>query len=122
MVWRSCVSDEFESLDQTEGQHTQKNTTLQDNLKSRTIWLRLFFVLAFIAVYSISRIIIAAVIISQFFFVLITGQKNERLNGLGQGLATYTYHIILYLTFNTEVRPYPFEMDWPNGPPGEGGP
>jgi|TARA_B100001750_G_scaffold69203_1_gene55241 hypothetical protein len=116
------VSDEFEPLDHTEDQRTQKNAALQENLKSRTTWLRLFFILVFVALYSISRIVIGAVIISQFVFVLITGQKNERLNGLGQGLATYTYHIVLYLTFNTEVRPYPFEMDWPNGPPGEGGP
>ena len=115
------MSDEFESLDHIEGQHAQKNATLQDNLRSRTTWLRLFFILVFIAIYSISRIVIAAVIISQFFFVLVAGQKNERLNGLGRGLAAYTYHIILYLTFNTEVRPYPFEMDWPNGPPGESG-
>ena len=115
------VSEEFEPLDYTEEQRTQKNAALQENIKSRTTWLRLFFILVFVAIYGVSRIIIGTVIISQFFFVLITGQRNDRLNGLGQGLATYTYHIVLYLTFNTEVRPYPFEMDWPNGPPEKSG-
>jgi hypothetical protein len=37
---------------------------------------------------------------------------------LGQALATYTYQIIRYLTFNTEERPFPFDSDWPAGPPG----
>ncbi len=116
------MNDEFEPLDYTDLHGTQKNTTLQENLKSRTIWLRLFFIFVFIAIYSVSRIIISAVIISQFFFVLIAGKRNERLNELGQGLATYTYHIILYLTFNTEVRPYPFEMDWQSSLPEESKP
>ncbi|MGB5259977.1 MAG: DUF4389 domain-containing protein [Gammaproteobacteria bacterium] len=32
-------------------------------------------------------------------------------------MATYTYQIINYLTFNTEDRPFPFDLDWPAGPP-----
>jgi hypothetical protein len=49
--------------------------------------------------------------------VLFTGQKNQPLLGLGQSLATYTYQIVLYLTFASEVRPFPFDADWPPGAP-----
>jgi len=53
----------------------------------------------------------------QFFWVLFTGNTNANLLDLGQSLATYTYQIIGYLTFTTEVRPFPIDADWPSGPP-----
>jgi hypothetical protein len=48
--------------------------------------------------------------------VLFSGETNAQLLILGQGLATYSYQIVLYLTFNSEERPFPF-IDWPQGPP-----
>ena len=52
----------------------------------------------------------------QFLWVLIRGETNAQLTGFGQSLATYTYQIVLYLTFSSEERPFPF-ADWPVGPP-----
>ena len=52
--------------------------------------------------------------ILQFFWVLLNGEVNNKLQKLGEALATYTYQIIQYLTFNTEERPLPFDADWPN--------
>ena len=49
----------------------------------------------------------------QFFWVLFTGETNQKLQEFGKSLATYTNQIILYLTFNTEERPFPFDVDWP---------
>ena len=86
-------------------------------LKSRSTWLRLFFMLVMVVLYSISRLVVGAVVVLQFFWVLFTGETNKRLEKLGQALATYTYQIILYLTFNTEERPFPFDADWPTGTP-----
>jgi hypothetical protein len=87
------------------------------NIKSRSTWLRLFFMLVIVILYGVSRIITGAVVALQFFWLLFTGVANERLQQLGQALATYTYQIILYLTLNTEQRPFPFDSDWPAGPP-----
>jgi len=53
----------------------------------------------------------------QSFWVLFTGETNKLLEKFGQSLAAYTYQIIRYLTFNTEERPFPFDLDWPSGPP-----
>lgn len=85
--------------------------------KSRSTWLRLFFMLVMVVLYSLSRVVVGAVVVLQFFWVLLTGETNKRLEKLGQALATYTYQIILYLTFNTEERPFPFDADWPTGRP-----
>ena len=73
--------------------------------------------LVIVLLYSVSRLVVSAVVVLQFFWVLLTGETNKRLENLGQALATYTYQIICYLTFNTDERPFPFDADWPTGPP-----
>jgi len=73
--------------------------------------------LVMVLLYSVSRLVVSAVVVLQFFWVLLTGETNKRLENLGQALATYTYQIICYLTFNTDERPFPFDADWPTGPP-----
>ena len=90
------------------------NSHLANNLKSRAVWMRLFFMLVITLIYSVSRIVVGAVVVMQFFWVLITGETNQKLLSFGQALATYTLQIIQYLTFNSEERPFPFDADWPN--------
>ena len=89
------------------------NVALSNNLKSKHIWLRLFFMFVVILLYSVSRVVVTAVVVLQFFWVLFTGENNENLQNLGKALAVYTYQIVLYLTFNTEQRPFPFDLNWP---------
>jgi hypothetical protein len=59
---------------------------------------------------------VTVVVVVKFFHVLFTGETNPRLLELGRSLATYTYQIVEYLTFNTEVRPFPFDAEWPTSP------
>lgn len=91
-----------------------EESPLRNNLKSKSIWMRLLFMLVITFLYSVSRIIVGAVVVVQFFWVLFTGKTNQKLQVFGKSLATYTNQIILYLTFNTEERPFPFDVDWPN--------
>ena len=93
------------------------DSTIEENLKSRSTWLRLLFMILFLALWSISRVVVLAVVVLQFFWVLFAGETNARLSAFGQSLATYSYDIVMYLTFNTEEQPFPFS-DWPGGPPG----
>lgn len=69
--------------------------------------------------YGVSRVVVGAVVVVQFFWVLFTGGVNQSLETFGQSLATYTYQIIRYLTFVSDERPFPFDADWPMGPPAE---
>ena len=104
-----------ESPDADAGQDPE----LQDNFKAKSTWLRLLFMILFIALWSISRLVVLAVVVLQFFWVLITGSTNARLTAFGMSLATYSFQIISFLTYNTEAQPFPF-TDWPTGPPGSG--
>ena len=96
----------------------EQSKQFKRNVKSQSTWLRLFFMIVVVLLAAVSRVVVGAVVVLQFFYVLFTGETNKRLEQLGQSLATYTYQIIRYLTFNTEERPFPFDADWPKGPPG----
>jgi len=83
-----------------------------DHVKDRNVWMRVLFMLLFGAVYYVSAMVLTALVIAQFLFVVITGRKNDRLLGFGAQLSAFFYQIITYLTYNSEERPFPF-TDWP---------
>lgn len=92
------------------------NDTLKQNLKEKDTWLRGLYMLLFILFISVAKVVILAVVIFQFLSELITRKTNQRLLKLGQSLSTYSYQILVFLTFNSEYRPYPFGA-WPRGEP-----
>lgn len=92
---------------------------LEENLKRRSTWLRLLFMIVLLVIYAITRIVFAAVVVFQFFWVLFTAETNKRLTAVGQSLATYTYQIMRYLCFADDDRPFPFDSDFPSGKPGD---
>ena len=86
---------------------------MKENVTDSNIWMRLLFMLLFALIFCISRVIIGAVIVVQFLWVLFTGSKNDPLLSFGSQLATFIYQIYRYLSFNTEKRPFPFD-DFPS--------
>ena len=68
----------------------------------------------FFALWSITRLVVLAVVILQILFLLLSGARNERLAGFGASLAVYSYELVAYLTFASEDQPFPFS-DWPDG-------
>ncbi len=99
---------------ETDPERTREPRDFEEHIKSRTTWLRLLFMIIFVFLYGVSRIVVIAVVVLQFFWVLFTGETNEKLKAFGQSLATYTYQVIRYLTYNTDSRPFPFDDDWPS--------
>jgi hypothetical protein len=97
-----------------------ERSDLEKNVTARSTWIRLVFMIILAFLWGISRIVTAAVVVIQFFNVLITGDTNGQLKTLGHSLAIYSYEITDYLTFNTENRPFPFDKTWPTElPPGD---
>jgi hypothetical protein len=78
------------------------------NLKNIGTWKRIFFMLIFAAIGGLVRLLLWAVILLQVASTLLTGKANINILNFGRSLAVYTYHILLFLTFNTEVLPFPF--------------
>lgn len=92
------------------------NDEIKQKILDKNTWLRGLYMLLFILIAGVARFVIAVVVLFQFFSVLFTGNTNSQLLTLGQNLSSYIYQITLFLTFNSEWRPFPFG-DWPDGPP-----
>jgi hypothetical protein len=60
-----------------------------------------------------SRVVLVAVVVIQFGFVLITGERNQKLLDFGATLGKFIYQILQFVTFNSEEKPFPF-ADWPS--------
>ena len=83
------------------------------NVKQRSTWQRILYMLLFGIAYSVAEVILIAVVVSQLFFKLFTGTLNEKLLKFGKQLSCYVYQIFLYMTFNEDDLPFPFS-DFPN--------
>lgn len=84
---------------------------IEENLKKISTWKRIFFMLIFAAIGGLVRMLIWAVILLQIASVLFTGAPNANVLKFGRSLSLYTYHILTFLTFNSEILPYPFS-EW----------
>ena len=85
---------------------------VKENMSNTNTWGRGLFMLLFAVIQWVSKIVLVITIIIQFGFVLITGEKNERLLTFSKELSKFLYEIFMYLTFNSETKPFPFDS-WP---------
>ena len=88
-------------------------------LMSGETWIRLAYMLLFILLLMAARLIITLVVLVQFLVVLVSGSDNENLRNLGQGLGKWVYQCVMFLTFNSDNKPFPFD-EWPVLDPSEG--
>ena len=86
---------------------------LKTNLLNADTWVRLLYMLLFGLLLTIARMVIWVVAIVQFLFVLISGEDNTNLRNLGQGVTRWVSQALLFLTFNSDEKPFPFS-DWPD--------
>jgi len=84
---------------------------LKRNLTASGVWLRGLNMLLMAVVWGVSEIVLATVVVLQFLTRLVTGEVNANLLGFGRQLSAFAYNIFLFLTFNTEDKPFPFR-DW----------
>ena len=107
------------TADQAESRGNGGATPLEENIKSRSTWLRLLFMMIYYVLVCLASLVATFVVVVGFLWVLFTGEVNRQLREVGQGIAAYLYEIVRYLTFNTDEKPFPFGSSWPSAPPGE---
>jgi len=86
---------------------------VEECIKDKNVWIRLLYMILFTILYSIAEVVIFAVAVYQFLYVLFTGNKDDKILNLGKSLSAYVYQVLQFLTFNTESKPYPMG-DWPD--------
>ncbi|MDO8844018.1 MAG: DUF4389 domain-containing protein [Methylicorpusculum sp.] len=84
---------------------------INENLKKPSTWKRIVFIMLFAIIVGLVRVVLWGIILLQIAYTLLTGNSNKNILDLGKKLAAYLYHILLFLTFNTDEMPFPFS-DW----------
>jgi hypothetical protein len=85
---------------------------LKSSLMVADKWIRLVFMILFAVVNYLLQIVSWVIAAVQFVLTLITGKPNQNLLSLGDGLSKFSLHILRYLMFVTDEKPYPFS-EWP---------
>jgi len=91
---------------------------MEQSLKSKASWMRVLYIVFVLILYAVSRVVLGAVVLFQIGYVLFTGSTHKPLLDFGRSLAEYTYEIVMYITYNSDVRPFPFDAEWPRAPSG----
>lgn len=78
-----------------------------ENLKEPSQWLRIAFMIALAVALYVAGVVLTLLTIAQAVFSLLTGKDNENLRALGKDLSTYVHQILEFLTYNSELKPFP---------------
>jgi hypothetical protein len=107
------MSDQNPAIDET-GTGEQHSAPMGDHFKSRSTWLRLVFMLICAVLLWLAGVVGMFVVVVGFLWVLFTGEVNPQLKSAGASLSEYVRQIVLYLTYNTDARPFPLGGEWPS--------
>ena len=79
-----------------------------ENIKETSIWLRLVLVIIFLFVFTFTDIILWLIAGVQFLFTIFTKKPNENLLGLSVKIRKYLSQIIDFVTYSSDLKPFPF--------------
>jgi len=85
----------------------------REHMIDGSIWKRGLYMLLFAVAYNVVEAMMALIAVFQFFCVLITGRVNEPLLQFAKNGSIYIQEVLEFLTFNSEIKPFPFTA-WPN--------
>jgi hypothetical protein len=88
------------------------DNNLKEKLLVKNKWLRGMFMLFFVLIKYFVSWLICLIAFFQFIVDLIVGNPNEKLLEFTKHLNTYLLQIANFLTFNSEIKPFPF-TEWP---------
>ena len=91
---------------------SEKLDKIIDNLKQSSVWVRIVLMVAFAVVLYPVFLVLLVLMIAQVLFVIITGESNANLRSLGAALSTYIFQIVQFMSYVTDVKPFPFS-DFP---------
>ena len=86
---------------------------LKHNLTAGETWVRGIYILLFAFFLVVARVVTGAVVVIQFLFTVFTGKTNTNLKNFGAMLSHYVYQCLLFVTYNSDDKPFPFD-DWPD--------
>ena len=92
------------------------NDTPIIGLEKRNIWMRGLLMVLMGLAYQLAGTVLMVTALVQFVFVLVSETPNLRLAAFGQSVGSFQGQVASFVSFATEVRPFPF-ADWPQAAP-----
>ncbi len=86
---------------------------IKEKTEDKSIWKRVLYMLLFVFAYGAAEFVMGIVVLIQLLITLVKGSTNNRLVVFGKQVALYIYDVMLFLTFNTDEMPFPFNA-WPD--------
>jgi hypothetical protein len=83
------------------------------DITPRPVWRRALFMLLMALAYQMTMTLVFIVTVMQFVLLLLSGTANEPLLVFGRSLGRYTQQLVEFLTFVTDIMPFPFSP-WPS--------
>jgi len=81
---------------------------VKENVRNVDTWMRGLFIVIFGVIFYFLIGIVWLLVIFQFITKVITGALNEQLEKFSTGLTQYALQILNYVTYQSEIRPFPF--------------
>ena len=73
------MSNDNPPADHVRPENTASGIPIEENIKSRSTWLRLLFMFVFYVIGTVTTAVLSVVVLLGFFWVLFTGEKNGQL-------------------------------------------
>lgn len=80
--------------------------------EGESIWIRGLYMLLFVLIYGVAEVVVVAVACIQFGWVVVTEERNPRIERFGTSLSAFVYQLVRFWTFVSDDKPFPFG-DWP---------
>lgn len=90
-----------------------KKKEITENLKDKSNWTRLAFMVLFCIAYGVAEVVFFALVVFQFLSKTVTGELNEKVSTFSESVVLYIKQILDFLSYADETRPYPLS-DWPS--------
>ena len=84
-----------------------------NEIEGDPFYLRLFWSIVYMLVWSLLEGIVIAIFCVQFFASIFLGGPVSGLSDLGHQLGLFIASIVNYLTYTTNEKPFPFS-NWPS--------
>ena len=76
--------------------------------KDPKTWIDLLLIIFFCVVLYVCMYLVFFISIFQFLTCFFTGKTNKDVNGFSNILSSYFSKVLAYLTFNSDLKPFPF--------------
>lgn len=90
------------------------NQDIKNNICNAKQWQRTAWIFFFMLCYSLVKVVLYATVLFQVIYTLIFSEQQKRVRVFGSQLAVYVYQLLCYMTYNNDIKPFPFDA-WPTG-------